>query len=308
MKRVLVTGASGLLGGNIMMLVSGDWDVVGIVHHHQIKPPAKNIRLIAGDLLSEQLSDLIKDFTPDAVIHCAAQTNVDRCDRERTEAYRLNVEMTSRMVAFCAKTGSHLVHISTDHFFDGNIVGAHKEHEAPAPVNYYGETKLEAENIVSALHSPWTIVRTNFFGFQIQDKNDFAGWIVEALHEDRPISLFTDVLFSPLLVNSLIKYLIRIVDDTLTGVMHIAAHDGCSKYEFGMKLANELGLDTRRINQCRYEDANMAIARPRNMQLDTRTTEKIFGESFPHVNESIHEYKKLMRQGYEDCLKQLAIV
>lgn len=304
-KRVLITGTSGLLGGNLLNLLPVEWELVGIVHTNNLKPLDKRVSFLKLDFLhSDFLNSIEKSGPYDAIIHCAAFTNVDRCEVERETAYLLNVESTARLATYAGLNNIHFIHISTDHIFDGKK-GGYTETDIPNPVNYYAETKLNAEKKVESLAREYTIIRTNFFGFNIQPKHDIAGWMLDSLRAREVRNLFTDVYFSPLLVNRVVEILKEIIEQRVLGLFHITAPDSCSKYEFGLKLGQVFGLDTSVFHPCLIEDVKSLISRPKNMSLNTKKAQKILKTKLPKIDESILEYKELYMSKYPYELRRM---
>lgn len=287
--RVLLTGASGLLGGNILYLLPKEWEIRAV--------SLRDIDLASGDI-----AGLMSSFRPSVIIHAAALTAVDRCETDRAEAYALHVEAVKKIAETARSLGSYLIHISTDHVFDGER-GGYCEDDAAAPVNYYAETKRLGERAVRESGCDYAVIRTNFFGFNVQNKHDFADWILDALREKKEVRLFTDVIFSPILVNTLADRIVEMAERRQTGIFHIAAHDSCSKYEFGVRLAQAFDLPTDTIIAWSIDDAPGLARRPKNMSLDVSKSEKKFGVTFPTVAESIAKYKVLCQEGYQEKLR-----
>lgn len=289
--RVLVTGASGLLGGNLAHLAPKDVEVVGIAREK-------------ADLTTADIPALMEEIRPTVIIHTAALTNVDACEKDSRElAKRLHVDATRALASWAADAHAHVIHISTDHIFDGKKQGAYMENDTPNPQNYYAETKLLGEQVVQDAGGTHTIVRTNFFGYNVQDKQDLAGWMAGEFLASRPMRLFRDVLFSTMLVNQLAGYLWRIAEERLTGVYHIAGHDACSKYDFGVKLARAFGFDASLATPISVDESNLAVPRPKNMALDVSKFEQVIGERMPTIDESVVKYKKLFDEGYQAKLR-----
>lgn len=287
--RILLTGGSGLLGGNVLSAIPKEWKAYSV--------SSENFDLTAGDI-----SGLVDEYRPTVIIHAAALTNVDRCETDREAARALHADATKKLANAARAAGAHLVHISTDHIFDGNR-GKYGEDDKPQPVNFYAETKFLGEQAVVASGADAAIIRTNFFGFNVQEKEDFAGWLLSALQKKEPLRLFTDVIFSPILVNTLSDRIIDIVRGRKMGVFHIAAHDACSKYDFGMMLARAFGLDTAMVAAASIDDAPQLVRRPKNMSLDVSKSEERLGIRFPTVAESIAAYKKLFDDNYQETLR-----
>ena len=174
MPRVLITGASGLLGGNLLYLLPQTWEILGLANHAYLNPSFARINVRRANLFSWkneiEINAFLHDFEPAVIIHCAALTNVDKCEIDRAEAHELHVEVTKSIAAYSASNNVHLVHISTDHIFDGEK-GGYAETDQPQPLNYYAQTKWEAEQAVLESGAEAAIVRTIFFfGFNVQEK------------------------------------------------------------------------------------------------------------------------------------------
>jgi len=305
-KRILLTGASGLLGGNILYNFPKNWSGVGIVNKHSLKV-VDNIKIINLDLLNEIEGFIKNENNFDVVIHTAAFTNVDKCEIERDLTHKMHVDITEKLAKWTKNINAHFVHISTDHIFDGRE-GNYSEKSEPTPLNYYAETKLEAENKIQAVGGKYSIIRTNFFGFNVQAKQDFAGWITESLRQNQKINLFEDVVFSPILVNRLVDLIVKVVERGSFGVINIVASDSCSKYDFGVKLASIFGLDTTLINKISIEQSNLYVKRPKNMSLSVEYAKNVLKLSLPTVNESLVAYKKLYDDGYYNTIKQINLI
>lgn len=305
-RRVLITGASGLLGANLVHCASTRWAITAITSAHPILSPPPGVVSIRADFLTEKLAQILSSHAPfDAIIHTAASTDVNRCEREPAFAKALNTDLAIAVARYASARGIHLVHISTDHIFDGRT-GNYDVVSPPHPVNVYAATKLAAEDGVRAAGGVHTIVRTNFFGFNMQEKQDLAGWMCTQFVQHAPMRLFTDVRFSPILVQSLVVALMEIVERRMTGTLHVAAADGCSKYEFGMALARTFGYTTECVTPGSVDDAGFDVPRPKDMTLDTRAAQAVLSAPLPTVAESIAQYHALSVGGYAQMVRRMA--
>lgn len=304
-RRVLITGASGLLGGNILNLLPKSWNVVGVVNKHGLAPINKKITIAECDLSNLCYDKLFEQYGPfDFVIHTAALADVDRCEEDKDLAYKLNVVFVKSISDFCKIHDAFLLHISSDHVFDGNN-GNYSENDKTGAVNYYAETKLLAEQEIKKSGINYAIIRTNFFGYNIQQKDDIAGWMVNSLRSGMPIRLFNDVFFSPILINYLAEYIFEIVERKDKGIFHLAASDSCSKYDFGMKLAKIFNLDDSLITAISVDSSCLSVKRPKNMSLDVSAAVNKFKRKLPSIDESILKYKQLYENNYQNKLREL---
>ncbi len=305
--RVLVTGASGLLGGNILQLLHSSWNITGIVYTHGLRAPSGGT-VLEMNLLEKEIEEIFKNNPPfDAVIHTAAFTNVDLCEMQKRHAWEVNALLTHRLANVCKKYDTYLCYISTDHIFDGKK-GGYEEESTPHPVNYYAETKLAAEEFVRASGVDAAIIRTNFFGYYINEKRGIAGWIVETLQAQEKLTLFSDVHFSPILVNTLVGCIAEIVEQRMTGTLHVASTDSCSKEEFGRKLAQAFSLSSKNIIPMLLKDSHLRVPRPMDMSLSSQHARALLKTRFGTVDESIAEYRRLADIGYPIALRHLSSV
>jgi dTDP-4-dehydrorhamnose reductase len=157
--KILITGSNGLLGQKLIHLIASDTSCELIATS---KGPNRT-KMTEGyvyetlDLTdSTEAHDLIFGHEPDAVINTAAMTNVDACEDNKKLCDALNVEAVADLIEVCEQIDAHLIHVSTDFIFDG-LDGPYREDDEANPVNYYGESKLKAEELVKKAKCPWSI-------------------------------------------------------------------------------------------------------------------------------------------------------
>ncbi len=303
-KRILITGASGLLGANLLYLFPKQWSLTGLVHNHLLRSSAPEIVFLPVDITQPDfLRWLRQQGAFDVIMHCAALTSVEACEQDQAQADRLHVEATRQLAQFSAEQNAHFIYISTDHIFGGGE-GNYAEDALPEPRNYYAQSKLKGEQAVLAGGGHSTIIRTNFFGFNFQPKHDIAGWMMEALNKRQPRTLFTDVFFSPILVNFLAEAISAVIEKGIYGIINIAGSDGCSKYDFGIKLTKAFNLDNSVFAPGLVDEAEQLVARPKNMTLNTSRASQVLEYTLPTVDVSIARYKALADQGYQASLRE----
>jgi len=304
MKRVLITGASGLLGGNLLLLLPKEWELVGITHEYPLCG-GENRTIVQVDLELDDVAILLKPFEPfDAIIHTAALTNVDACEKEKEKAMKMNALLPEKLAMYAKKIGAHFIHVSTDQVYDGKK-GNYTEDAAMDPVNYYGMTKKEGEARVRKIGGNMTIIRTNLFGFNVQEKNDFAGWLLHSLHSGKELTLFEDVRFSIILVNDLTEVIQEIIERGITGTLNIGSCDQCSKHEFGLRLAETFTLSTENIRAISVDDAHLPAKRPKDMTMDVSLASQSLKKHLPTINQCIAKYKELADNGFSKLLHAL---
>ncbi len=227
----------------------------------------------------------LTDQCPDAVVNLAAATDVDRCENHPQWAYDANVKPVMAFVRAAFECGQrpHLVHISSDQVYDGS--GPHCE-DAVRPCNVYALTKLIAE--LAAREYPSTVLRTNFFGAsRSSDRRSFSDWIVGSLRAAEPITVFNDVLFSALHLDSLCNVVARSLELRPCGTFNVGTADGITKAKFAFALAERLGLSAATLRVGSIADVRLRARRPLDMRMDNVRFEQAFGMSAPTMSGQI---------------------
>ncbi len=279
MKKVLITGASGLLGSNLARDLGARLPVTGIYHQHPVELPG--VRMVAADLIQPAIAhQLLTDEQPELVIHCAAATVIDECERNPQLAQRLNRDMAETVAAATEAVGASLIHISTDAVYDG-VQGSYRETDKASPINAYGRSKLDGEAAVQLAHRSALIVRTNLFGWNLPHKSNLIEWFLGRLMDGQECPGFTDVYFSPILVNQLGDLLLELTEAEASGVLHVAGATCLSKYEFGRMLAGAFGFDPELVRAAELSGAQLGAPRGRRLCLDCSRAEQLLGQAMP---------------------------
>jgi dTDP-4-dehydrorhamnose reductase len=197
------------------------------------------------------------------VIHGAAMTNVDHCETQREACWLANVTAVETLVKECEKTGSHLIHVSTDFIFDGTH-GPLDEQEKPAPVNYYGESKLAAEEIVRRSTTTWAILRTVLVYGITNDmsRSNIVLWVKNSLEQGKTISVVNDQWRTPTLAEDLAQGCFLAAKKKATGIYNISGKDFLSPYDIAIKTADYFKLDKSLIKATDSTQFKQPAARP----------------------------------------------
>ena len=302
--RLLVTGASGLLGLNLALEAARDHTVYGVAHSHPIRTTA--FEVITTDLLVPgALERVLAEAQPDWVIHCAALANVDACEQAPELAWRLNAEFPGKL-ATAARGGARLLHVSTDAVFDGQR-GAYQETDAPNPLSVYARSKLAGEQAVAAADPAAIIARVNLFGWSLYGRRSLAEFFVNNLQAGNPVKGFTDVYFCPLLANHLAGLFLRMLEADLHGMYHVVSSECLTKYDFGLAVAREFSLDASLIAPTSVTAGGLAAARSPRLTLRTDKLAAALGEPPPSWAEGLAEMFRLYEAGYADKIRDMAL-
>ncbi|MCX6358553.1 MAG: NAD(P)-dependent oxidoreductase [Armatimonadetes bacterium] len=240
--RLLVTGASGFVGGNVVARAGLEWEVHAVSRRAVAGAPPDVAWHVADIGDPATLHALFEHVRPTAVIHGAAAADIDWCGRNRAEAWRINVGITAGLAELCAAGRARLVHMSTDNVFDGKR-GMLTEADEPNPVNYYGETKLEAERAVASMVPAHVIARLALvvglpaFG----EGNSFLSRMRAAWEEGRTVVMPDEEVRSPVDVVTLSRALLHLANGTFTGVLHLPGADRLDRVTMARRIAARLG-------------------------------------------------------------------
>jgi dTDP-4-dehydrorhamnose reductase len=267
MKNVLITGSTGMLGSDFVRTFSKDthYRVYGL--SRQRSPLLPESRQILIDLSKSFEADQIS-IRPDVIIHTAALTDLNFCEKNPDMARQVHVEASRKLRHVLSENGT-FVYISTDSVFDGTK-GNYLETDVPNPLNKYALTKLQGEQAVQQVsHGRTSIIRTNIYGFHRPLKSSLAEWAYREWKEGRTISGFTDIAFNAVYTQQLVSIIKFLIDEDLRyPVLNVASNEAISKYDFLDKLRDRLKVDRHLLAPAESERFPSAIQRPKDTTLN----------------------------------------
>ncbi len=299
---LVVTGASGLLGACLQRsAIELGWETVGFCHRHVMRDPALPVEAV--DLTDETATrKLFCELRPDAIVHCAAAANVDWCEDNPEQAEAINVHASGALASIAATLNAHLIYVSTDSVFDGKK-GNYAETDEPAPVNTYARSKLAGERETLRRNAAAAVVRVNIYGWNAQNKQSLAEWVLGLLDQGSDVLGFTDVFFTPILVNDLAPILLAMLQRKLNGLYHVAGSERISKFEFARRVAAAFGFDSARVKPCQVKDKRLRATRPLDVSLNTKKITAALGCSMPDVDSGLSKFRELRDRNYPQQLK-----
>ena len=256
LNKVLVTGASGLLGSKLMSFLSKENEVTPTHSLNLFDSSSIRMNITEREVVLRTL-DTVRSKV---VIHAAAMTNVDNCETNRELAWRINALGAKNVAEGCARIGARLVHISTDYVFDGQK-GSYVEADKTHPINYYGLTKLKGEEFAMKLCPDSIIIRTSVLYGWHPTKPNFATWVVDSLRKRKPIDVATDQYCSPTLADDLARIICGTVAGNRYGIYHASGAERVSRYDFALRIAEVFRLDTSLIRPAKMADLKAWVAR-----------------------------------------------
>ena len=295
LSRVLITGGSGLLALNWACRMRDSHEV--ILARHSRKINLRGTRCVSVDLESAAaLAGDLESLRPDLVVHTAGLVSVDQCEQQPDRAMHLNAVLASNVAAACRRLHIKLIHISTDHLFAGNKA-LHTETDAPAPLNVYARTKMQAEQTVTRDNPGAIVVRTNFFGWGHRYRQSLSDWIIASLRNGRTVTMFDDVYFTPLLADKLAQAAHALAEQDVAGIYHVGADERLSKYDFALRLARVFGLPEALIQRAKIAAADSRVMRPLDMSLDNGKARACLGAGLGGVDDALDELNAQERGG-----------
>jgi dTDP-4-dehydrorhamnose reductase len=293
-SRILVTGASGMLGASFVLALRRQHEVAGTYWSHPVAVPGVGFHRMDLQDVGE-IARVISHARPDIVIHAGAMTNLDLAERDPELAAAINVTGTAHVARAATGAGAALVVVSTDAVFDGTP-GPRTEDDEPRPLNVYGRTKLESERAALAEQRAALIVRTTPVGFGPRG-DQLASWILGRLRAGQEVPGFVDAIFSPIDADALCARILALVRAGARGVLHVAGGSHVSKHAFARELARATGFDPGRIVAARLSDAPFLAPRGADMSLDSRRAEALIGTAAPPVADVARALAELDRAG-----------
>ncbi|MEM3610269.1 MAG: NAD(P)-dependent oxidoreductase [Candidatus Anstonellales archaeon] len=279
---ILITGVSSSPGYKIALKLSESYDVIGIYNEH----PVAKINSIKYDLTKDP-EKIVEAYKPEVLVHTAAIGNVDLCEENRDFCYNINVNTSRRLLVKAKQINAKIIYISTNYVFDGKK-GMYKENDTPAPINYYGLTKLLSENIALSLGG--TVVRIAGVYGTGYGRVNFGKYIVDKLSKNEKIDAVKDQFLSPTLNTQIGESVKKILEKDFNGIIHIAG-PRLSRYDFALKICQAFGFDSALVSPVSINSFKFKAPRPIDSSLDNTLGEKITGIKLSDFNKSIEIFK-----------------
>ena len=281
MNNILVTGSTGQLGSDVVkeLLKRG---------YSTLSPNRSELNLCSED----NIRNYILNSNCEAIVHCAAYTQVDKAEDEKDLCIKINATATKH-IAKCAKIlDIPMIYISTDYVFDGTKDGKYTENDETNPINIYGESKLAGEKYVQEILDKYYIVRTSWV-FNINGKN-FIETMLRLSKANNQLSIVNDQIGSPTYTKDLSRLLVDMLETSKYGLYHATNEGYCSWYELAntiFKLAN-INIDIKAINSNEYASR---AKRPMNSKLSKDKLIEYGFKPLPHWEDALKDY--LIRRG-----------
>ncbi|WP_339870223.1 NAD(P)-dependent oxidoreductase [uncultured Algoriphagus sp.] len=264
-KKVFITGANGLLGQKLVaqLVEKGEFQVFAS-GKGACRLPGEGFEYVSVDITDESgVEKALGEIKPDVIIHGAAMTHVDQCELNQEDCYDANVNATAYLIKAAEAAKAHFIFVSTDFIFSGEE-GPLDENAEAAPVNYYGETKLQGEQLVKACQTKWSIARTVLvFGIaHDMSRTNIILWVKSSLEAGKEIQVVDDQFRTPTLAEDLAAGCILIAEQQAEGIFNISGPDFLTPYEMANITADYFGLNKELIKRADSTTFTQPAKRP----------------------------------------------
>lgn len=276
--KILITGANGFLGQHLTLYLAGKGYNVLACGREECRIPSTHLfHYYSLDLANEKdVHAMIVSAKPDIIIHAAAMSKPDECNNNKDACIKNNIEVTRFLLGASQSIKPHFIYVSTDFIFGEN--GPHSEDDIAAPLNFYGETKLKAEQFVKQSDLLYAIVRPVFiYGPLLQNSRPtFLHWVKNNLEQNKKIKVVSDQQRTPTFVTDICKAIEKIIVNRYQGVYHIAGKDILSPYQMAVAVADFLKFDAALIENVTSDTFTEPVKRAKRSGLNiTKAKEQL---------------------------------
>ena len=278
--NILITGSCGMLGQYFCKYFEKKNNIFKISKRKIFEDQYLSIDFL--DFNNKNIRRLEKFVEPDIIIHSAALTNVDLCEKDQAIAKKINYDSTKKIIQIFK--GVKIIFISSDAVFGEKI--ERFENSEVSPINYYGKTKILSEDLILKQKNG-IVIRTTPIGINSLDKNSFVDLMYASLKSNKKINMFKNVFFNPIHSEMLINYIEKIIISKKNGIWHINGKDICTKYDFAISFCSKLGIDKNLIVSSEYSKKMLYAHRSNNQILRCNKFEKEFELEMPDLQTNI---------------------
>jgi dTDP-4-dehydrorhamnose reductase len=279
---ILVIGAKGMLGKDLVPILSTEHKVVGMGHEEI-------------DIRDEEaVKGVFQRLQPNLVINAAAYTEVDESEFQPEKAYSVNAEGARHVAEACAMIHARLFHLSTDYVFDGLSPRPYREEDPPNPMNVYGATKLKGEKLIREILNESLIIRTAWL-YGHHGRN-FVKAILGQAAQKKEIRVVNDQRGSPTFTQDLSRAILHLIPTAAKGIVHVTNSGSCSWFEFAQEILTEKGIGEVVVVPISSEELKRPARRPANSVLDCSLYKSLTGQTMRSWKEGLRDYIHLSKQ------------
>ena len=283
--KLLVLGGSGLIGNALLKNSKNEFDILTTFYKNHIS--IKNVRSFQYSFPNDlnNLRELLEKEKPDVLVNTMGYSNIDFCELNKSDTEMLHVEVTEKICKICENIGTKQIFLSSDYVFDGEK-GNYSEDDIPNPINYYGLSKLKAEQLI--LKNPInTVIRTSVI-YDWDYRARFFNSVIKNLQNNQEINATTDVYNSVTFLDNLVESIFKVITLNQNGIFHVVDSACVNRFEFAEMIAKIFRLDKNLIKIASVQDEPKNIAkRPKNACLNNSKAKKELGLNFNTIEEGV---------------------
>ena len=266
--RVLILGASGLLGSNLYEDYQNLSFVCGT--KSAVSENNSSADLIPYSLDLVHLGKIVDRNQIDTIVNCIGLTNIEICENLPEKAWLINASFPGHLAKFCRNRDIKFVHISTDHFISPRRQ-IRDEHALMEPVNQYGYTKLEGERSITFLNPQALILRVSFIGRNrfMSNDNSLLSFVLSKLKNNETFNGYSDIFFSPVSASYIGRVIVKLTELREFGIFHVGGSEALSKYDFSKRVALKVGAPTDLVQKSLSDLNESLVIRPKILALDS---------------------------------------
>lgn len=288
MTSYLLVGAAGLVGKHLRLALRGR-DVVTTYHRSGVEGG------VALDITDrDAVQRLVDETRPGTILLAAADSYVERCEREPAATWRVNVDGTRHVAEAAAQVGATLVVFSSEYVFDGSR-DLYDEDDAVAPLNEYGRQKVEVEQLASGAGQHLICRTSGVFGAEDSRKN-FVFQVVDALRDGRTFAVPSDQVITPSDAVSLARSVVELLDRGTRGLFNIAGPERLPRIEFAQRVVRAFALDADLLRPVETAALGLAARRPLRAGLRDDKLRRALGHGLTAVDEALRDLARKARQ------------
>jgi dTDP-4-dehydrorhamnose reductase len=299
--KVLVTGATGLLGKACVRVLSEQHEVMGLARHQPIKEMKGLSSFDICDISDlHAVNRVFNKRKPDGVVHTAAIADVDQCERRPDQAQCVNVQGTKHIAQATHESGSRLISMSTDQVFDGTLDRPYREDDLTHPVNVYGRSKVEAEQIVLKYNQKGLSIRTSWL--YSKEGSNFIRKVLKDSQELSECPFVSDKFATPTDVDDLAEALRGLFSEkgshgeATCGILHLTHSGGCSWYEYAEEILSAYGRSDVKLLGIPMSELGLYAPRPMRTVLDCSQYARWTGNAMRSWQDAVRECVSVMQK------------
>ncbi|HDS01304.1 MAG TPA: SDR family oxidoreductase [candidate division Zixibacteria bacterium] len=272
-QKLLLTGAAGFLGQALLKKFHAHYDMAAVINRTEIDDPPDGVEIVRTDLSEKKaVNELVRTQEPDIIVNTAAWVDVDGCESDRKRALKSNFSIVENLINAIKDSRIYFIQLSTDYIFNGVDHPANVD-DGPAPLNYYGRTKLMAEEYITDNYARYLIARTcALFGMPNRGQTNLINYFYDSLKAGKEVQAPEDMYANPIWVENLAELLLEAIQKGYKGMLHLGGKDYLSRYEFARIFARIFGFDKDLVKPIAAIYHKRPARRPRYAGLNVEQT------------------------------------